>query len=358
MKIAAILLLAAIPAQSQANIKPRLDRAIEIAKNDFGRPGVSRNFILQNPGVFRSLQEIGRSEELFNALDLDEDKFVSQEEANALALYQGEPDDLFISDIRKLVVHTKSQEVKNYNFPLIQAPDVPKNFTEGIATAVDLLPQGVKRIVFESKEIKPYEVYLWTNLLSDVFPENKDFAHYIVGMTSWEVPRIDISTKVRHKNGKEDIVVDYNYPKNITYHEVGHAFDRQLAYCSEKIKSSKYDHHSSSAGFIVSFNADLVELKQKIKEDSILKEAREKLQSSKYIKNKTQEGLEIARTETFAEIFCMLMIEKTNDKDGFKDERRIPGFVEYFPRCTKKVKEAVNAFESGSFNELKLSSGL
>ena len=328
--------------QILTNLKPHLDEAISYAVKNDNPQGASFEFIQSNTNKFQELEFLIKHKELFDAFDLDRDKFVTHEEVQEIANYIGKSDDIFISDATKYQIRRNSKEVLVDGIVFWKMPGVNENFSNDVAKAIHNIPKGVRNLVLKNPDLKLFEVYLLDELMTKVFPHMEEKFYWISGFTTHVPKRIDISTKVK-VGGINGAVIDYGYPKNITYHEIGHAFDDQLYDLSEaEPKNDRYAYSSYSDRFKEAYEADKEEIKEKIKSDEIQENTGKRLLNSYYIKN---EDLDNAREETFAEAFCMIIIDKTNDKDVTGDFKRIPGFLSYFPRCKDVVLNAIEIFE-------------
>ena len=211
-----------------------------------------------------------------------------------------------------------------------------QSFVRGVKDTVQALPGGVHKFIFEPDDKPGYKIFVWDKLLTDNFPQWEKELYYASGCNCADEKRIDMSTKVRRRS-KNDAVEDYGFPKNNAYHELGHAFDNMLfeLYFTGEVQETKDKYYSYHSGeFKDAYDADLKELKEKIKAGKIPKDEADRILRSYYLEE--TESIS-GKEETFAEIFCMIMLEFEADNSWKDDFKRILNFLSYYPRCKQVV---------------------
>lgn len=333
--------------KEKVNIRKDLDHAIDIAEKHFGRKGITQAFLRLNPDVFKSLQDIAKNDELFDALDLNGDKFISHEEVKALAEYAYRKDDLFIEDIKKYTLHLKNNKDERCNFPLIVVEDVPDVFKEDIVNAVESIPLKLKDFVLNSPKNNSYVVYLFNKLLTEVFPSDDPDLNralqFASGCASEGGRSIEISTVLRDVNSKTSKTIYNEFPKHTLYHEFGHAFDFQLRenYLSPNLK---YTYFSNSKRFKEAYDLDKEEFMRAFVNGKLNISQDDKSKLRKYM---GELSVFNGEEETFAEVFASIMLPYNPDENIKSDPKYVPHIQSYFPRCTKVVLDAIRLFEPG-----------
>lgn len=253
------------------------------------------------------------------------------------------------------------------NYTYVISLSENESFVGGVRDAVRSIPLGVRDFIFSPKyNSGGYKVFVRDKLLTECFPENEQTLRYSSGCTTASERRIDLSSKVRRQvkveeeiDGRKqekivDQVFDYKFPRNITYHELGHAFDNMLFECllSSTVKETTeryYSYHSRK--FIDAYEADLRELKEKIKAGKIPKDEADRILRSYYVVEKTESTS--GKEEVFAETFCMVMLGFEKDDSWKDDSKRIPDFLSYFPRCKQVVLDQIEFVSPGFKNTYK-----